>query len=92
MAGLDEDTVDEVLYLARANEAAELASFVSKLSEQTQRAKAELVVAAVDPHSKNTALHYAAANGHNGTVSRAFERVLGGQLTRTQILSSYYSR
>jgi hypothetical protein len=66
MAGLDEDAVDEILYLARANEAADLTSYLSELSAQTKRPSAELVAAAVDPYSKNGALHYAAANGHNG--------------------------
>lgn len=70
MATLDEDAVDEILYLARVNEAAELASYLSELSAQTKRSSAELVVAAIDPYSRNGALHYAAANGHNGTVSR----------------------
>lgn len=66
MAGLDGDSIDEILYLARANEAGELESFLSQLSAQTTRSKAELVIAAVDPDSKNSALHYAAANGHEG--------------------------
>jgi hypothetical protein len=70
MAALDEDAVDEILYLARANEAAELATFVSELSAQTKRPSVELVVAAIDPYSKNGALHYAAANGHIGIVFR----------------------
>jgi ankyrin repeat protein len=69
MAALDEDAVDEILYLARANEAADLASYLSELSAQTKQSSAELVVAAIDPYSKNGALHYAAANGHNGTES-----------------------
>ncbi|CAO2647257.1 Nn.00g081790.m01.CDS01 [Neocucurbitaria sp. VM-36] len=68
MAGQDEDAIDEILYLARANEAAELESYLSQLSAQTNRPKAELVIAAVDPYSKNSALHYAAANGHNDVV------------------------
>jgi hypothetical protein len=67
MAALDEDAVDEILYLARANEAADLASYLSELSAQTKQSSAELVTAAIDPYSKNGALHYAAANGHNGT-------------------------
>jgi hypothetical protein len=69
MAALDEDAVDEILYLARANETSELASYLSELSTQTKRTSAELVAAAVDPYSKNGALHYAAANGHNGMGS-----------------------
>ncbi|KAG9193260.1 hypothetical protein G6011_03295 [Alternaria panax] len=68
MAGLDEDAIDEVLYLARANEAAELDAYISELSTQTKRSKAELFTAAIDPYSKNSALHYAAANGHNDVI------------------------
>jgi hypothetical protein len=63
---LDEDSIDEILYLARANETDELEGFLSELSNQTKLSKAELIDAAVDPHSKNSALHYAAANGHIG--------------------------
>jgi hypothetical protein len=63
---LDEDSVDEILYLARANEASELSAFLDALSTQTQHSKVQLLAAAVDPYTKNTALHYAAANGHNG--------------------------
>lgn len=67
MATLDEDAVDEILYLARTNEAAELTSYLSELSAQTKRTAADLVAAAIDPYSRNGALHYAAANGHTGT-------------------------
>ncbi|KAF1847920.1 ankyrin repeat-containing protein YAR1 [Cucurbitaria berberidis CBS 394.84] len=72
MAGLDEDAIDEILYLARANEAAELESYLSQLSAQTKRPTTELVIAAVDPYSKNSALHYAAANGHNDVIKLIF--------------------
>ena len=70
MPGLDEDAIDEILYLARANEAAELESFLSELSAQAKQSKADLVTAAIDPNSRNSALHYAAANGHNGTIPK----------------------
>jgi hypothetical protein len=66
MASLDEDAVDEILYLARSNEGVELATYLSELSAQTKRSNAELVAVATDPYSKNSALHYAAANGHHG--------------------------
>ena len=66
---LDDDAIDDILYLARTNEAAELAALLAQLSTPHQRSKAELVAVAVDPHSRNTALHYAAANGHVGTSS-----------------------
>lgn len=65
-ASMDEDTIDEILYLARANEVDELSSYLSDVSIQAKQSKAELVAAAADPYSKNTALHYAAANGHVG--------------------------
>ncbi|CAE7186556.1 hypothetical protein HRS9139_07307 [Pyrenophora teres f. teres] len=72
MAGLDENTIDDVLYLARANEAAELESYVSELSVQTKRSKADVLAAAIDPYSKNSALHYAAANGHTDVIKLIF--------------------
>jgi predicted DNA-binding protein len=67
MSILDEDSVDEVLYLARANEASELEQFLTTLSTQVSRPKDQILAEAVDPYSQNTALHYAAANGHIGT-------------------------
>lgn len=72
---MDEDTIDEILYLARANEATELATYLSNLSAQTPQSQAQLVAAAADPYSKNTALHYAAANGHVGTSHPARDRL-----------------
>ncbi|CAI6296505.1 unnamed protein product [Periconia digitata] len=61
---LDEDSIDEVLYLARANEVAELATFLDGLATATKSPKPAIIAAAVDPNTNNTALHYAAANGH----------------------------
>lgn len=66
MSNIDEDSVDEILYLARANEANELEQFLNTLSTQISKSKDQILVEAVDSHSQNTALHYAAANGHNG--------------------------
>jgi hypothetical protein len=68
MSNLDEDSVDDILYLARANEANELDQFLTTLSTQTSKPKDQLLAEAVDPYSQNSALHYAAANGHNGTT------------------------
>ncbi|KAF2742184.1 ankyrin [Sporormia fimetaria CBS 119925] len=67
-ATLGEDAIDEVLYLARANEAKELEEYLTSLSSQMQKPKDELIAAAIDPYSKNSALHYAAANGHTDVV------------------------
>ncbi|KAF2113553.1 ankyrin repeat-containing protein YAR1 [Lophiotrema nucula] len=70
MAGitLDDDAIEEILYLARANETSELESYLSELSTQTKHGKATLVSAAIDPYSRNSALHYAAANGHADVI------------------------
>lgn len=67
MSNLDEDSVDEILYLARANEASELDQFLTTLSTQISKPKDQILAEAVDSYSQNTALHYAAANGHHGT-------------------------
>ncbi|KAF2871273.1 ankyrin repeat-containing domain protein [Massariosphaeria phaeospora] len=66
MAGatFDDDAIADILYLARVNDISELEAFLTELSTQAKRSTAELVAAAVDPESKNSALHYAAANGH----------------------------
>lgn len=66
MSNIDEDSVDEILYLARANEASELEQFLTTLSTQISRPKDQIIAEAVDSYSQNTALHYAAANGHIG--------------------------
>ncbi|KAF1996407.1 ankyrin [Amniculicola lignicola CBS 123094] len=68
---LEEDAIDEVLYLARVNEPSALDTFVADLAAQTSLAKADVVAAAVDPYSKNSALHYAAANGHTDVIKLA---------------------
>ena len=66
MTTLSEDSIDEILYLARANEPAELSTYVAELATQTGVAPGDVLLGAVDAFSKNSALHYAAANGHDG--------------------------
>lgn len=68
MASLDEDTIDDILYFARANEASELSTFLTELATKTKTSQADILSAAIDPYSKNSALHYAAANGHDGIL------------------------
>jgi hypothetical protein len=63
---LPEDTIDDILYLARANEPAELLSTIHAAAESSGRAPHAILGAAVDADSGNTALHMAAANGHTG--------------------------
>jgi uncharacterized protein len=76
-AALDEDTVDDILYFARTNEVADLDACLGQLSAQTNRSRADLVGAARDPYSKNTALHYAAGNGHLGMSLWGTQRAWG---------------
>jgi glutamate mutase epsilon subunit len=78
---LEEDAIDEILYLARTNETAGLESYLSELSSQTKHARADLIAAAIDPYSKNTALHYAAANGHVGKFAESETSWLTQMLT-----------
>ncbi|KAF2269304.1 ankyrin [Lojkania enalia] len=65
---LGDEAVDEILYLARANEVSELETYLSGLAAQTKHPEADVVAAAIDSYSKNSALHYAAANGHNDVI------------------------
>lgn len=64
MPRLTEDEIDEILYLSRINEVSELSDYLISLSTKYDCAKEILFEAAVDPESGNSALHYAAANGH----------------------------
>ena len=66
MPRLTEDEIDEILYLSRVNEVSELSDYLTSLSTKYNCAKEVLFEAAVDPESGNSALHYAAANGHLG--------------------------
>lgn len=79
-AAMNEDIADEILYLARANEVDELSTYLSDVSAQTKQSKTDLVAAAADAYSKNTALHYAAANGHVGTSTPATDVLCLGEL------------
>lgn len=66
---LSEDEIDDVLYLARANETQDLPQYLQELSQSHAGSlPADILVAAVDSQSGNSALHYAAANGHTGTL------------------------
>ncbi|KAL1645759.1 ankyrin repeat-containing protein [Diplodia intermedia] len=67
---LTEDEVDDLLYLARANETQDLPQYLQHLSQShAGSSAADILAAAVDEASGNSALHYAAANGHNEILS-----------------------
>ncbi|OCL09483.1 ankyrin [Glonium stellatum] len=64
MPHLTEEEIDDILYLSRVNECSELSDYLTSLSAKYNCGKRVLFEAAVDPESGNSALHYAAANGH----------------------------
>lgn len=67
---LSDDEVDDILYLTRTNDTAELLPYLSQLSQQKGAESAvEILEACVDEDSGNTAIHYAAANGSTGSFS-----------------------
>lgn len=66
MVELTADETDDILYLTRTNEKAELETYITNLSRAHQCEPASIASAAVEEGSHNTILHYAAANGHVG--------------------------
>ncbi|KAK7541482.1 ankyrin repeat-containing domain protein [Phyllosticta citricarpa] len=70
---LHDDEIDELLYLARANETDDLPlclAEVQKLPQYEGVSAADILCAAVDAHSGNSVLHYAAANGHSDVIKK----------------------
>jgi len=66
---LSEDSIDDILYFARTNDVPELQSCLAELASQTKLSTQDILLAARDTYSKNTALHYAAGNGHLGKAA-----------------------
>ncbi|KAF2403095.1 ankyrin, partial [Trichodelitschia bisporula] len=61
---LTEDDTSEILYCARAGEATDLAAYLAALAAQHGSTPGVVLLAATDPETGNTPLHYACANGH----------------------------
>ncbi|KAF2096207.1 hypothetical protein NA57DRAFT_78975 [Rhizodiscina lignyota] len=61
---LTEDEIDDILYLSRAGEAAELQEFLNDLSKKYNVSQADVICNAADAESGNNAVHYTSANGH----------------------------
>lgn len=64
MASLSEEEIDDILYCARQNELEELKGVLLLPKNQDH---ASILSQVVDPHTGNSALHYACGNGHLGT-------------------------
>lgn len=71
MPTLSADEIDDILYLTRTNESAELSTYLTQLSQSHSCTPAVLLDACIDEESGNTALHYCAANGSTGTSIQA---------------------
>ncbi|XDG01592.1 hypothetical protein ABKA04_001207 [Annulohypoxylon sp. FPYF3050] len=65
---LPEDEIDDLIYLARTGDDAELTEMLQELINRESVTHAEILEAARD-ESKATCLHMAAANGHAKTVT-----------------------
>lgn len=68
---LGADEIDDILYLTRTNDSAELLPYLAQLSQQHSVPSCAILEACVDQDSGNTAIHYAAANGSTGTPQSA---------------------
>lgn len=64
---LSADEIDDILYLTRTNESAELQEYLSQLSQQHNCSIDALLASSVDPDNGNTPFHYCSANGYAGT-------------------------
>ncbi|KAI1115581.1 ankyrin [Nemania sp. NC0429] len=61
---LSEEEIDDLVYLARAGEDAELTEMLQELATRDAATPADILLAAREDQSKATCLHMAAANGH----------------------------
>ncbi|KAI1323672.1 ankyrin repeat-containing domain protein [Xylariaceae sp. FL0255] len=66
---LSEDEIDDLIYLSRAGEDAELIEMLHELSARDDSTPADLLAAAREDRGKATCLHMASANGHAKTVT-----------------------
>jgi hypothetical protein len=63
---LPEDSIYDILYYARAGETEDLLEVLGKMKAQLGISEEDVVLAAIDDQSGNSALHMSAANGHTG--------------------------
>ncbi|KAI1355871.1 ankyrin repeat-containing domain protein [Xylaria sp. FL0043] len=66
---LSEEEIDDLVYLARAGEDADLTEMLQELATRETATVADILTAAREEQSKATCLHMAAANGHAKTVT-----------------------
>ena len=66
---LDEDTIDDILYFTRTSDLSSLEAALSTTSQTLAVLPYYALYLVVDPHTGNTPLHMAAANGHIGMTN-----------------------
>ncbi|GAP91387.1 putative ankyrin repeat containing protein yar1 [Rosellinia necatrix] len=66
---LSTDEIDDLVYLARAGEDADLSEMLQELATRDDSTLLDILTAAREEQSKATCLHMAAANGHAKTVT-----------------------
>ena len=64
---LSEDTIDDLLYYSRVADADALHATLDEASKEHAAPPHDILAAAVDATTGNSALHMAAANGHTGS-------------------------
>lgn len=70
---LSEDEIDDLVYLARTGDDADLTELLASLAEREGATPAEILVAAKD-EGKSTTLHMATGNGHVGESLQVLAR------------------
>lgn len=70
---LDTDTIDDILYSIRSNDKEDLAECLKAAAEKYSTTEQRVLLASVAEVSQNTALHYAAANGHDALLSHVLQ-------------------
>lgn len=65
---LEEDTTDDILYFARTASIPDLLTLLDSLATSLDATSLAIVSQAKDASTGNTALHYAAANGHSDVI------------------------
>lgn len=85
---LNEDTIDDLIYLARAGELEELKSTISSLATEKKCLGSEVLSATVDTASGNSLLHYPAANGNVEVIQHLLSLLPPSPSTPTVAASS----
>lgn len=66
LPALTDDELDDILYFSRTGGLTELKTAIETSAKQSHVSSHDILLAAVDQDSGNSALHMASANGHTG--------------------------